>query len=406
MIRALVAVCLLACPQVEALTIEIRYELAGSQFFDQPGAKEALRAAADFYEDLISDQLGAINPAQYGGATWIPTYADPSTGVTVNMNAQANLVVPANTIIIYAGSMDLGAATARAGAGGVVLNPGGPVAWWNQLISRGEAGASKIVGGNYTLNPTDFAPWGGVIFLNSAIANWNFSTTNASGTAGPDAVSVALHELGHILGLGTYRADCSWTTLINPANGKFTGPLSTQSFGTNPQTDTVHVLPGGTKSGGYGSFGVAHGSLLSPLMSGSLPASNSFQVPTDLEVSMLRDMGWELAIAERSPSVSEGGAIHVSVPTTTGFNYEVRRSANLSSWGSPVTVLQGNGLAKSWVDSTASTKAFYRVTRVPVGVAAGAPVLPAAMSNAEGLAPDLTPPGSPAPVMCDCGGHQ
>jgi hypothetical protein len=401
MIRALAAACLLACPPAEALTIEIRYELAGSAFFDQPGAKEALRAAADFYEDLISDQLGAIDPAQYPGSSWIPTHADPLTGLPVNMVAQTNLVVPPDTIIIYAGSMNLGTATARAGAGGVVLNVGGPLAWWNQLIGRGETGASQIVGGAYTLNPTDFAPWGGVIFFNSAVANWNFSTTDATGTAGPDALSVALHEIGHILGLGTYRADCSWTTRINPANGHFTGPLATQSFASNPPTDAVHLLPGSTKSGAYGCFGVAHGSLLKPLMSAALPASNNFYVPTDVDLAMLRDIGWELAIPERAASVSTGAAATLAVPTTTGFNYEVRRSTDLASWGDPVAVLQGNGLAMTWVDPAASPKAFYRVNRLTDAVAAAAPVTGKSVDDSS--AAILAPPAAPSPVMCACG---
>lgn len=401
MIRALAAACLLACPQTEALTIEIRYELAGSAFFDQPGAKEALRAAADFYEDLISDQLAAIDPAQFPGSSWIPTHADPLTGLPVNMVAQTNLVVPADTVIIYAGSMNLGAAAARAGAGGAVLNVGGPLAWWNQLIGRGEAGASQIVGGAYTLNPTDFGPWGGVIFFNSAVANWNFSTTDATGTAGPDALSVALHEIGHILGLGTYRADCSWTTLINPANGLFTGTLATQSFESNPPTDAVHVLPGSKKSGAYGCFGVAHGALVTPLMSAALPASNSFHVPADLDLAMLRDIGWQLALPERAPAVSNLPAVTLAVPTTTGFNYEVRRSTDLASWGAPVEVLQGNGLTMTWVDPAASPKAFYRVNRLADAVAAVAPVKQMAVGSS---APVLAPPAAPSPVMCNCGG--
>lgn len=387
----------------EALTIEIRYELAGSSFYNQAGAKEALRAAADFYEDLISDSLGAINPAQYPGAAWTPTYASPVNGNTVNMNAQANLVVPANTIIIYAGSMNLGAAAARAGAGGINLG-GSSLAWWNQVYNRGEPGAVQLVqvGGNvnFTSNPTDFAPWGGVIFFNSSIANWNFSTSNATGTAGPDALSVALHELGHVLGLGTYRADCSWTTLINQANGKFMGPLALSSFGVNPQTDAVHVLPGVTKSRAYGCFGVPHGTAVFPLMSESLPVSNTFDVPTDLDLAMLRDIGWELTLPERQIGISKSaGAASVSVPTSTGFNYEIRRSTNLSSWGAPLATLQGNGQVKSWADSTVPSKAFYRMTRVATTPASA--VTLAVKDTGDSV---LLPAPVIKPVMCECDG--
>jgi hypothetical protein len=402
----LLALTLLPCAVAQALTIELRYELPGSQFYDQPGAKAALRAAADFYEKLITDQLGAINPGQFAGATWTPTYADPLTpATTVNMTAQAGLVVPANTIIIYAGAMDLGMAAARAGAGGALLNVGGPVTWWNQVVNRGEPGAVQIVSGNYTLNPIDFAPWGGVIFFNSAINNWNFSTTDATGIAGPDALSVALHEMGHILGLGTYRADCSWTTRINSSNGLFTGPLATLSFGANPQTDGVHVLPGVTKGGAYGCFGIDHGKLAFPLMSASLPASDAFHVPTDLDLAMLRDIGWELSIPNRAISVATSPLGRVSVPTTTGFSYEIYRSSDLSAWGLPATVLEGNGKVLNWTDPNPSAKAFFRANRNPA-VAAASMEAAAAVKKAAGddaIPAALIPPSAPSPVMCDCG---
>ena len=395
----------------QALTIEIRYELSGSQFYNQPGAKEALRAAADFYEDLIADRLGAINPADYKGAVWTPTYANPITGAEVAMTAQANLVVPADTIIIYAGSANLGAPAARAGAGAAKLSSGGGLVWWNQVYNRGEPGAIRILSSGWGPPPTDFAPWGGVIFFNSAITNWNFSTSNATGTTSPDALSVALHELGHILGLGIYRTDCSWLTLIS--GGRFTGPLATQSFGTSPPTDGTHVVTGAARSPAYGCFGIPHGTPVLPLMSASLPASHTFNVPTDLDVAMLRDIGWELTLPERPVLISkEADTTQLAVMTSTGFLYEIHRSRDLATWGDPLATLSGNGGVLTWLDpvapakaNPATAKAFYKVERS--AAAAAAPVK-AAVTGEPAPMPGgtvLGPPVGPKPVICDCGSH-
>ena len=401
--RSVIPALLLAItPYADALTIEIRYELAGSQFYNQAGAKEVLRAAADFYEDLITDHLEAIDTSQFAEAVWTPTYAHPNTGVEVVMTEQANLVVPPDTIIIYAGAMSLGAPAARAGSGSAKLAIGGGLPWWNQVFNRGEPGAIQITAAGWGPSPSDFAPWGGVIFFNSSITNWNFSTSNATGTAGPDALSVALHEIGHVLGLGIFRADCSWTTLI--AGNRFTGPLATRSFGTSPQTDGTHVFSGSTKSPAYGCFGIAHGKPVIPLMSPSLPASNTFDVPTDLDLAMLRDIGWELTMPGRPVSVAKGtGGAAVSVPTSTGFTYEIHRSSNLVSWSGPLATLQGDGRVLSWTDPAAPSKAFYKVNRSSTAPAATGAAVAKIASIPSGVL--LMPPVTPKPVICECGGH-
>ena len=393
------------------LTVDLCYDLDASGFFNQAGAKEALRAAADFYEDLISDQLGAINPAQFPGATWTPTYSDPSTGLATPVPGKTNMIVPADTLIIFVGSAVLpGFTAAQAGPGGVTgvsaegLNSGHP--WGNQVYNRGEAGAIHLVksGGTvvFTTNPTDFAPWGGTMFFNSSLANWNFSTTDATGTAGPDALSVALHELAHILGIGAWLPQNSWTTFS--VTGAFSGPLAAQSFGSQVLTDGFHVFPNGTNSRTFGAFGRTHGASATPLMVGSLSHSNSFYVPTDLELSILQDIGWEIEPPGPVPQVQMNPGPRLRIPSTTGFNYQISRSTDLSTWSDPLSVpLAGDGSRLTWIDPQSVNAAFYRVTRQKSLVSAMLAAAPATLST-EGdwervAAPDLSPAG------CKCGGH-
>ena len=87
--------------QANAIEILFRYDLDNDGFFNQPGAKEALEAAAQFYEDLIVDELDAIDPGS--SFLWHPTYLEPNTNSSVELIPGArNLVVPANTLVIFA----------------------------------------------------------------------------------------------------------------------------------------------------------------------------------------------------------------------------------------------------------------------------------------------------------------
>lgn len=56
----------LAASALSAITIELDYSYDTNDFFDQPGAKEALRAVADFYEERIHDNLLEIDQVAFG----------------------------------------------------------------------------------------------------------------------------------------------------------------------------------------------------------------------------------------------------------------------------------------------------------------------------------------------------
>lgn len=404
------------CPLAShGLTIELRYDLDPTGFFNQPGAKEALRAAADFYEDLISDQLGAIDYRQFAaGSTWKPTYIPPGGSVEVAIPGQTNLIVPANTLIVFVGSANLGAVAGRGGPGGVTGLPaeaaGSGFPWANRVFNRGEAGAVQVTNaGTTTTNPTDFAPWGGTLFFNSSINNWNFSITNPVSGAQPDALSIALHEIGHILGIGAFIAQNSWTTLSK--TGTFTGPLATQSYGSGIATNGVHLFPFGGTSKVFGTFGRTHGNADTPLMVETLPNVDRFLVPTDLEIAILQDMGWEITPPQAQAAVTYSAAAgpQLRIPSTTGFRYKVERSTTLASgsWADVTpTPLVGNGTRLTWTDTATANAAFYRVSRTPAAVATASPA--AAAADASGHHDDeseLIQPPDLLPGSCDCGGH-
>jgi len=413
MTRHLLTLLWLLSPAASALTIDLRYDLDTTGFFNQPGAKEALRTAADFYEELIVDQLGAIDRTQYGNGTWTPTYSHPVTGAQTAVPGHANMLVPANTLIIFAGAAALPAGmAANAGPGGVSgLSPeasGSGFPWANRVYNRGEPGAIKLVQSGasltFTSNPVDFAPWGGAMFFNSSMANWNFSTTSATGTSGPDALSVALHEIAHILGVGIWLPQCSWKTLT-PA-GPFLGILASQSYGTLPLTDYAHLFPG-TNSRALGVFGRTHGTLTTSLMVANLQHSNNFYVPTDVDLAILHDIGWEIETPSPMVLVSMNPGPQLRIPSTTGYTYQIQRSTTLTSWIDQLaTPAPGTGARLVWSDPQAAGTAFYRVARQKTAVSAmaashgisGAAIVPAAGGEA------MIPPDLP-PACCTCGQH-
>lgn len=354
-----------------AIKIQLDYTYDTNGFFNQAGAKEALRAVADFYEPLLTDSLSRIDTAQWpAGNTWSAVFTHPGTGDQQDI---ANLVVPADTLIVYAGGRALGGAAGRGGPGGYSAS-GNSQAWFNLLASRGQTGAlaSPV---------TDFGPWGGMVTFEPSYT-WSFSTTGPVPGKIP-FVSIALHEFGHLLGIGTSQ---SWIAKISGTN--FTGPASVLSFGGNVplQTGGSHwrddgacVVPDGHSptnpnnvlSKAFGSFGSLHGFDQIVLMDPSTCTAGSYlKVMTDLDVSGLKDIGWQLSpplrwlTANTQPSA---GPVAFTWPSTSGITYRLERSITLESgsWATLNTV-NGNGTIKSYTDSPAPPdKAFYRLNTAP-----------------------------------------
>jgi len=348
-----------------ALEIEIRYDHDPNGFFaNNPAAKTALRAAADFYEPLIHDSLTALDanttPAGY---SWTARIENPTTGATGYLIP--GVVVPANTIVIFASGRALGGAAGRGGPG--AQNISGDQNWANLVRYRGQAGANPSNG-----TVTDFGPWGGFVAFDTGMT-WNFSLTDPAAPGQP-FLSAALHEIGHVLGIGSTTP--SWTNKVSGSN--FTGAYAKQVYGGNVPLDTAS--PGhwrndneandepGVPSKAFGSFGTPHGSTQVGLMDPDLSSGNAFHlVVTDLDLAALRDIGWQidpppkLTVPNLKPSATP---FVFSWPSTSGFTYRLQRSSELApnSW-TDLSTQAGNGLTQQFSSSTAGfTKIFYRLT--------------------------------------------
>jgi hypothetical protein len=261
----------LSLTPVGHLTIQFNYSLDASGFFAaHPAAKDRLNDAAAAFA-IFTDNLSAIAPS--GSNTWSEVFFNP--GVAGGPQATiANQKIAANTVVVYIGARnDLsGLELGEGGPGG--FSAGGTQAWLNTVSGRGQSGALLA-------NPTDAGPWGGAISFSST-ANWNFSAS--SPTSGQnDFFSVALHELGHVFGIGTAG---SWDDKVS--GNTFTGASSrAANGGVNPQLDSANAhWKQGTKS-------TVNGVTQDVVMEPALLTGTRRQF-TKLDYAGLADVGWQI----------------------------------------------------------------------------------------------------------------
>lgn len=260
-----------------AINIQFDYSFDTNKFFGNAGSTQRtiLETAGQFFASNINDSLTAITPD--ANNQFNVNFSHPGTGASQTVN---NLSVPADTLIVYAGGSALGGTTlGQGGPGGFSIPSAQSQAFIDNAVSRGQPGALGAAS-----TQTDFGPWGGAItFDNDGSTNWYFDTdlSTSADVVNSDFFSVALHELGHLLGIGTSN---SWFNLISGSD--FTGAASSSVFGGNvPLENSGHWLDG-TK-------GLVNGVSQEAAMDPSI-LQGTRKVFTDLDLAGLADVGWEV----------------------------------------------------------------------------------------------------------------
>ena len=409
---SLLIVSLFCIPVAYAVDIRIDYSLDDNGFFGDPsdpddGFKErrdAIEAVAAFFSEILTDNLLAIDPSDFPGASWTPQLFHPATGFLTNL--QTDLVIPEDEIVIFVGGRGLGG-SGIGGPGGFSTANGSPE-WFARILGRGDQNADSFTDSENS----DVAPWGGSISFSTTL-NWNFSLTENLG--GFEFVSTAIHELCHVLGIGT--AD-SWENLITSSD-LFTGEAVTRSFGANTPVqsangngghghfeDTSQIL----MSDSYGSFGATHGTIQRVAMIPSgLDTGRNFRVLSDLDLAALIDIGWEVQVPTTIEELtfSASSLAVVRWPSSSFIDYQVTRSSNLDSDFVNQGPLQaGNGNILSWEDPTTPTdRAFYRISASSVFPSTGSGPLSAFTSFKAAIPSEdfLTIKGKIVyPIECGC----
>ena len=249
----------------------------------------------------LNDHLQAITPS--GSNTWTLSVTNPSGASSFSLT---DVTIPENTLLVFVGAR----AMSPLGIGGPgAYSASGSTEWLDLVESRGQAGTLN--------NPqTDFSPWGGSISFDLD-ANWYFGTSEAGlGSGRQDFLSVATHELGHLLGIGT--AD-SWDRYVSGES--FVGPNARAVHGGNvPLSGDAHFREG-LRDGGQ------EVALDPSLLDGTR------KLLTQLDFAALADIGWEVTSGTGGGSGgggSGGGGGGIPAPATHSIQMTSGRAHTLT----------------------------------------------------------------------------
>ena len=229
-ILPILVVLFVAASAQATLTFTIDYSRDTNNFFNTQAKKDSFQAAADYLSGLVANtSLTAITSA--GSNQYNPAILDPGTGGTTSFTNQS---VAANTIVVYAGGRDLGGSVL--GVGGT---SGGTASGFSNFINtvsfRGNGTFSMTAVGSISFSTTF-----------SFYFDTDFNTIEAGAMAGKaDFFSVAVHELGHVLGIGT---NTSWASLASGSHTFLGGASAAANGGSAPAltSDDGHWADGTT----------------------------------------------------------------------------------------------------------------------------------------------------------------
>ena len=238
---------------MSTFSIHFDYRFDSTGFFDDPDPRSALEEAASIWESIIFDEFDDV---QTGIEFEI---VDPSDGITTRLITVENAI---DDITIFVGARDLGESTLA------LAGPSGFSAEGDIFTAR----ISSDFRGNGPV--TDFEPWVGTLSFDTG-TNWNFSIDEVS-QSDFDFISVALHEIGHVLGLTT---SATFENFVS--HDEFFGVNSIALFDGDPVPLVSNT-----------DFHVLEGFLDDSVLMDPTIAAGIRRLPSDLDKAMLADIGY------------------------------------------------------------------------------------------------------------------
>ena len=240
--------------------IKFDYRFDESNFFT-PDRKEILELAGDIWSSYIQDEFTPIEAGE--------TLRFPINSV----EREITLDEPIDDLLIFVSSVELNSEQPTLGEG----------SFYADFVVDSDR--------HERIRGEDFEPWLGTIEFNASVVdNFYFDTTPETDDDIPsdqqDFLSLSLHEIGHILGIGISRS-----FLDQVENQEFTVSQSVRLNGGDPvplDDDQNHVEDGFT---------------LDPDADALLDKSFTFgerNLPTDLDLAILADIGYDITAYDKT----------------------------------------------------------------------------------------------------------
>ncbi len=354
------------------IMIDYRYDTNGF-FTNQQPRKDALQAAADRFSEIITDSLTA---ASLGDNSTDPRigFNHPGTGASFEVSSansaasdalsscmncyaaneyRGSWSIAANEWILYAGGRSL--TSSAIGGTGTGLN----------FDSVFTSGSSHLNRGFRTSGSSMRLPvWGGAISFDNDGTNWHFGLNTPAPAGTVDFYSIALHEIGHALGLNT-----NWLDWKNVDAGHYLGPNAVNAYNADNGTSVSNLNEVGGppppdynphwQDGAYDSFifhnggpnyvgtvgpGVSQDLIMEPIAHFTQSVKR-FEL-TNVEVAALKDTGWSVlpTINALPGDYNENGVVDTAdyVVWRKGF-----APGNYATWRANFRETSGGGLADS-----------------------------------------------------------
>lgn len=299
-IKLLTPTIILFSASASAIDIKFDYSYDETGFFSDPLRREILDIAALQYENVLNDSLSKVtNKNIIQRSTISDAYLSPGV---FRYDYQGDISIEKNELLIFVGASDqnkpsnTNSKLTSSETGRILANgAAGSYATFQYngwikgddyiaLMSRGQEGVIGVVNGVLAPTGNDFAPWGGGINFDEN-TDWHFSKNISDKTSfsGYDFYSVALHEIGHVLGVGNSP---SWSKNLIYQDDN----IGYQFIGNN----SIAINNGTPISLDRNAEHFADGLSQSPLMSGSILEGQRKNL-TQLDYAALRDVGWEVS---------------------------------------------------------------------------------------------------------------
>ncbi len=250
-------------PGVSASRLNVRfdYRYDSNGFFGEQ-QRLLLETAAELIVGRLGDQLAPFTSS--GSNQFTAQFIQPETGGNTSV---ASFSVAANEIVVFVGARDLEDENLAAGGAG---GGSGREPFFTQATTRGQSGAPTF----------DVGPWGGSISFDSEV-EWHFDISSEDLDRNKnDFLSVAVHEIMHVLGFA--RGTESFEGLI--LAGGFRGNAVRNLLGGSnaPLSEDLSHFEEGLEFDGQ-----------ETAMDPALRRGDR-KLPTELDFAVLDDIGWEL----------------------------------------------------------------------------------------------------------------